>query len=293
MFLKLPLRYARASAKPVVTSLVAGGIGFACFSTTAFAQSPAPAQLFPGGLALKSLPVDSVEAVNHNTKKLRFKLPNETDVSGLPLTASLLTLSWPGTFPVLRPYTPISSSGEAGFLELLVKGYPKGKASSYMHSLKPGDSLFFVAALKGYPWKANSYQHIVLIGGGAGITPLYQLTQGILKNPNDNTIIKLIYGIHSEEDILLRKELEQLASAHPDRFKAVFTLSKPVGGSSYHEGRIDKNLLQQEAAPSTTGVDAKVFICGPPSLEEALVGDKKRAGILEEIGYRKDQIYRF
>ncbi|RKK75256.1 hypothetical protein BFJ69_g7846 [Fusarium oxysporum] len=269
MFLKLPLRYARASAKPVVTSLVAGGIGFACFSTTAFAESPAPAQLFPGGLALKSLPVDSVEAVNHNTKKLRFKLPNETDVSGLPLT------------------------GEAGFLELLVKGYPKGKASSYMHSLKPGDSLFFVAALKGYPWKANSYQHIVLIGGGAGITPLYQLTQGILKNPNDNTIIKLIYGIHSEEDILLRKELEQLASAHPDRFKAVFTLSKPVGGSSYHEGRIDKNLLQQEAAPSTTGVDAKVFICGPPSLEEALVGDKKRAGILEEIGYRKDQIYRF
>lgn len=78
------------------------------------------------------LKLESVEEVNHNTKKFRFALPEENDVSGLDVActsrllqeknvkrhtdesiAALLT-KYKGPEmekPVIRPYTPISDEG--------------------------------------------------------------------------------------------------------------------------------------------------------------------------------------
>lgn len=42
------------------------------------------------GPVFQSLALQSTEDVNHNTKRLRFKLPGDADVSGLPLTCKPL-----------------------------------------------------------------------------------------------------------------------------------------------------------------------------------------------------------
>lgn len=57
-----------------------------------------------------TLRLDSTELINHNTKKLRFELPDAGKPSGLSLTSALLTISFPNGrwLPVLRPYTPVS-----------------------------------------------------------------------------------------------------------------------------------------------------------------------------------------
>jgi cytochrome-b5 reductase len=38
----------------------------------------------------------------------------------------------------MRPYTPISLKEELGYFDLLVKTYPTGTVSSYLHSLEVG-----------------------------------------------------------------------------------------------------------------------------------------------------------
>jgi cytochrome-b5 reductase len=57
-----------------------------------------------------TLRLDSTELINHNTKKLRFELPDASKPSGLSLTSALLTISFPNGrwLPVLRPYTPVN-----------------------------------------------------------------------------------------------------------------------------------------------------------------------------------------
>jgi cytochrome-b5 reductase len=63
------------------------------------------------------LVLDSVETYNHNTKKLRFKLPEEDQVSGLKVASALLT-RYKGPEDkkaTLRPYTPVSD--ESMFLD--------------------------------------------------------------------------------------------------------------------------------------------------------------------------------
>ncbi|OAQ70979.2 oxidoreductase NAD-binding domain-containing protein [Pochonia chlamydosporia 170] len=253
-----------------------------------------PPKVFGAGPAFFSLPLESAEMVNHNTRLLRFKFADKEAVSGLPVNSSVLTMSWPqGRWvPVARPYTPITATDEQGHLDLMVKHYPDGKSSTHLHNLQPGQSLFFVASLKGHQWKPNSFPHVTLIAGGAGITPIYQLTQAILRNPEDKTAVTLVFGVNSDRDVLLKKEFEAWEKTFPGRFKAVYTVSNPVDGSPYGKGYVTKELLK-EVAPSPEGRDTMVFVCGPPSMEKLLVGDRKSSGVLQELGYRKDQIHKF
>ncbi|KAI2465177.1 ferredoxin reductase-like protein [Annulohypoxylon bovei var. microspora] len=279
-----------------VTGVAVAGAGAGLYYTymrsVVHADSGAPKRAFGSGPAFLSLELESAEAVNHNTKRLRFKLPEPDSVSGLTLTSALLTFSWPkgSMLPVLRPYTPINALDEPGTLEFLVKRYPNGKQSTHIHSLQPGDSLRFVTRLPGYNWQPNKHSEIVLIAGGAGITPAYQLIRGILQNPDDQTKITLIFGVNTDADLLLRKEFIDYEAQFPNRFNATYTVSHPEDGSPFRKGYVSKELIK-ELAPNPD--DCKVFVCGPPPMEESLVGNKKKPGILEELGYRKDQIYKF
>lgn len=187
----------------------------------------------------------------------------------------------------------IKYTDEPGRIELMVKQYPDGKASGYLHSLKPGDSLRFATSLKGYQWKQNEFSHAYLLAGGAGITPIYQLIKGILKNPQDRTKLTLIFGVNSEEDLLLKEELDRYATEFPERFNYIYTVSRPKEENSpYRTGYIDEELLRSTFRESTQ--NTKVFICGPPAMEDSLVGTRRSPeGILSRLGFSKDQVHKF
>ena len=80
---------------PTVLGTVAlAGVGVGVYSRymmgVAHADSGLPPKAFGGGPAFLSLQLQSSESVNHNTKKLRFALPTDEHVSGLPLTCKSL-----------------------------------------------------------------------------------------------------------------------------------------------------------------------------------------------------------
>ncbi|KAK2608092.1 hypothetical protein N8I77_006726 [Diaporthe amygdali] len=288
----------------VVKSLAVAGIGGAVlsqFMRKAEAESGEPKKIFPRpGPSFTRLTLEKAEDVNHNTKRLRFALPGENDVSGLPLTSALLTVAVPKgrILPVLRPYTPITTSDMPGHMDLLVKRYPQGAQSTHLHSLAPGDSVMFAVCIPGYKWAPNKHDSVTLIAGGAGITPIYQLVQGILNNPEDKTKITLVFGVNSEQDVLLNEEFKKYEASHPEQFKAVYAVSglKDESDSRFRKGYVTEALLKDVAAPASDA-NTKVMVCGPPAMEEVLLGKKgwggKSGGILEKLGYRKDQIHQF
>ncbi|KAI1827061.1 oxidoreductase NAD-binding domain-containing protein [Xylaria intraflava] len=283
----------------VIAGVAVAGVGLGVYSqrimAVAHADNGAPPKAFGNGPAFLSLQLQSSEVVNHNTKRLRFALPTDEHVSGLKLTSALLTFSWPKgcLLPCVRPYTPISSSDEPGVLELMVKKYPNGKQSTHLHSLQPGDSLRFVTPIPGYKWTPNKHPAITLIAGGAGITPMYQLIQGILNDPAEKTRITLVFGVNTDADVLLKSEFETFERRFPDRFKVTYTVSNPLPESPYPKGYVTKELLSKvmETTPQTE--NTKIFVCGPPAMENALVGSRRQPGILGELGYTMNQIHRF
>jgi cytochrome-b5 reductase len=146
-----------------------------------------------------------------------------------------------------------------GYIELVVKKYPNGPMSTHLHDMVPGQRLEFKGPLPKYPWEANKHDHIALIAGGTGITPMYQLCRAIFKNPEDKTKVTLVFGNVGEEDILLKKEFAELENTYPQRFRAFYVLDNPpkewVGG----KGFITKDLLKT-VLPEPKEANVKIFV---------------------------------
>ena len=98
------------SAQVAVAAAVVGVGAFVYFKNSA---PPTGRPLF-AKFGFNSLKLHSTELINHNTKKLRFELPDASQPSGLTLSSALLTVSFPNGrwLPVLRPYTPVNDLGE-------------------------------------------------------------------------------------------------------------------------------------------------------------------------------------
>jgi len=70
-----------------------------------------------------------------------------------------------------------------------------------------------------WPCKIWASQSSPIPISALGITPCYAVLMAVLKDPEDGTTMTLIFANQTEEDILLKAELDALASRHADRFK--------------------------------------------------------------------------
>ncbi|KAL8723840.1 MAG: hypothetical protein Q9181_007147 [Wetmoreana brouardii] len=261
-----------------------------------------PNKTFKGGdQGWLDLKLHSVQTINHNTSIFRFKLPDENDVSGLQTASALLT-KYKGPEMekvVIRPYTPVSAEDQRGYIDFIIKKYPNGPMSEHFHSMDPPQRMDFKGPIPKYQWEQNKHDHICLIAGGTGITPMYQLCRAIFSNPNDKTKVTLVFGNVTEEDILLKRELEHLENTFPRRFKAFYMLDKPPKGWTQGTGYISRDLLKQ-VLPEPKVENVKLFVCGPPGMYKAISGMKKSpseqgelSGLLKELGYTEEQVYKF
>ena len=143
---------------------------------------------------------------------------------------------------VLRPYTPISDVDMLGKFELLVKIYEHGKMTQYLNALKIGDKILCKGPLghinyirpnvfkikKGNEYNEMKVSNVGMIGGGTGITPLYQIMMSIVKNGNENDIkVEMMYSNKTIDDILLKDELDSIDNNN-DNINIHYTLRDSV-----------------------------------------------------------------
>jgi len=246
-----------------------------------------------------------VEPYNHNTAKFTFELPNN-EASLLPVASCVIVKSSdPDALkdakgkPIIRAYTPISPSHAEGELTLLVKKYDSGNVSKHIHSLSPGDHLSIKGPIPKWPYKTNEFDQVALIGGGSGITPLYQILNHALPDKTNKTKFKLLFANVTEKDILIRKELDALKKQYPNNFDIVYVLSKPEKDWTGPQGYISADTIKEHVGPATLAGKVKIFVCGPPGQVAAIAGNKAGmkqgdvGGLLKELGYTEDQVYKF
>ncbi|KAK5781248.1 cytochrome-b5 reductase PWA37_004893 [Arxiozyma heterogenica] len=261
-------------------------------------------KVFIGDNKWIDLPLLKVEEQSHDTKLFTFKLPTDDSVTGLTLASAVLTKFFNEETGknVIRPYTPVSDLNMEGSFQLIIKHYPGGPMTNHIFKLKPNDTLSFKGPIKKWDWVPNSFERITLLGAGTGITPLFQLARHIVENPNDNTKVDLIYGNKTPNDILLKHELDALHKKYPDKFNVSYFVDSKESNldsdSKLHLGFISKEFLKTNIAKATE--KTHVFVCGPPPFMKAFSGEKvspkdqgELIGILKELGYTKEQVFKF
>jgi cytochrome-b5 reductase len=225
----------------------------------------------------KEFPLKEKIVVSPNTAVYRFALPHQNDVLGLPIGQHISVSAEIDGKEIMRSYTPTSSDDDLGHFDLLVKSYEKGNISRYLSLLKIGDKIRVKGPKGQFNYTPTLSREIGLIAGGTGITPMLQIIRAALKNPQDRTKLSLIYANVNYEDILLKKELDELADKDPTRFEVFYVLNNPPTGWIGGVGFVTKEQIATHLPASHDNI--KILLCGPPPMMTAM---KKH---LDELKY--------
>lgn len=254
------------------------------------------------------IPCKLIEKVSlsHDVRRFRFGLPSQDQVLGLPVGKHIFLCANVDEKLCMRAYTPSSTVDEVGYFDLVVKIYfrdqhPKfpngGVMSQHLDSLDIGS----VVEVKGplghieYLGKGNFTVHgkpkyakkLAMIAGGTGITPIYQVMQAILRDPEDGTEMHVVYANRTEEDILLREELDKWADEFRDKVKVWYVVEKGSEGWQYDTGFITEKILREHVP--AVGDDVLALTCGPPPMIQFAVQPN-----LDKMGYNlKEQLLIF
>lgn len=216
----------------------------------------------------KELPLVRKDQLSANVYRFVFELPSSRDVIGIPIGQHVAIKATINGQSVTRSYTPTSNNLDLGRLELVIKCYPDGLLTGqYLANLNVGDRVLFRGPKGAMRYSRGLCRQIGMIAGGTGITPMYQLIRAICEDDTNTTEVSLIYANRTEDDILLREELEKFARNYPKNFRLWYMLDHPPENWSYGKGYVTPDVMA-ERLPGPTP-DTKIMLCGPPGMVNA------------------------
>ncbi|CAI2169529.1 12184_t:CDS:2 [Funneliformis geosporum] len=270
---------------PAIVALVAGSwIKYLYFDNKKQVLDPEKWQEFPLTEKIK---------ISHDVALYRIGLPKPDDVLGLPIGQHISVQAEINGKLISRSYTPTSSDDDLGHFDLVIKSYPSGNISRYFgENLEIGQKISVKGPKGQFIYSPGLVRAFGMIAGGTGITPMLQIIRAITKNPEDKTIVSLIFANQTEKDILLKDELDDLAAKH-DNFTVFYTLDRPQPDWAGGSGFVTPEVIKKHCPPPAD--DIKILLCGPTPMVSAM------AKHCESLGYKKartiskleDQVFKF
>ncbi|KAG9016113.1 hypothetical protein FRB93_011587 [Tulasnella sp. JGI-2019a] len=207
-------------------------------------------------------------------KLISLKIPSHLKVTTPPPVFSIYLKD--SDIQVERPYTPLNGLEEDGTMSFWVKRYEHGEVGRWFHRRKVGETVEIRGPVKTFDWKDGVWDEVVLISGGTGITPFYQLLQSTFKNrpgstkitpsgsdmrttavfdhsPTHITLMHASSSLASHPPPVILDDLRSWAVQHPERFtlKTFVDNKGDVSEASLSsmgdtaEGRIDLKSIEQ------------------------------------------------
>ncbi|WP_338030585.1 hybrid-cluster NAD(P)-dependent oxidoreductase [Chromobacterium alkanivorans] len=162
---------------------------------------------------------------------------------------------------VNRCYTLSSTPTRPDRVSITVKRIPGGVVSGWLHEhLRPGMTLRALGPAGEFSYARHAGAPYLFLSAGSGITPLMSMSRALTDLAADADIL-FVHSARSPRDIVFRKELSLLASAHPG-FRQAVICEHRTGEPDWAGliGRLDRALIER-LAPDLHA--RQVFCCGP------------------------------
>lgn len=196
------------------------------------------------------------------------------------------------TEPVIRAYSMANYPEEKGIVKFNIRiatpppgtELPPGIMSSYVFSLKEGDSIDVYGPF-GEFFAKDTENEMVFIGGGAGMAPMRSHIFDQLKRLNSDRKITFWYGARSLREAFYVEEFDKLAEENPN-FTWHLALSDPQPEDNWtgHTGFIHNVLLNEYLQKHDAPEDCEYYMCGPPMMNSACIK------MLSDLGVEPENI---
>jgi predicted ferric reductase len=164
-----------------------------------------------------------------------------------------------------NPYS-LSAAPRPDLLRITVR--VAGEHSRALRDLTPGTRVWAEGPYGGFTAALRTRAKVLLIAGGVGISPVRALIESIPARPGDLTVI---YRASTEDDLVLRREIDQIAAARGARVHYL------VGSRSSDAGVWLAPVNLRRLVPGLERHD--VFLCGPDGLVDTVRGSLRAAGV--------------
>ena len=174
-----------------------------------------------------------------------------------------------GHFLMSHPYS-LSAAPTEKYLRITVKDL--GDHSRSVALLKPGTRVFVEGPYGAFTAGRATQPHIVLIGGGVGITPI----RALMDEFKNGVQLDVIYRASASADLVLKAELDYLVAQSGGSARVHYLVG------SRQEYPMDAKSLQ---ALVPRIADSDIYICGPEPLVDAV---RKAA---DDLGVPKNRFH--
>jgi Na(+)-translocating NADH:ubiquinone oxidoreductase F subunit len=161
---------------------------------------------------------------------------------------------------------------------------PPGVGSSYVFSLKPGDTVTAIGSFGDFHVKPTQ-KEMVYIGGGAGMAPLRAHLSSLFETQQTKRKVSFWYGARSRQEIFYEDYFTQMVQDHAN-FSFHPALSSPLPEDAWngltgfiHEVALEHYLKNHENIKAV-----EFYLCGPPMMIKACIK------MFSEIGVSDSQI---
>ncbi|KJV07338.1 NADH:ubiquinone reductase (Na(+)-transporting) subunit F [Methylocucumis oryzae] len=182
--------------------------------------------------------------------------------------------------PVLRAYSMASYPEEREIMlnvriatppPRAAEDVPPGQMSSYIFSLKPGDTCI-VSGPYGEFFAKDTDAEMVFIGGGAGMAPMRSHIFDQLRRLKSKRKITFWYGARSKREMFYVEDFDMLAREN-ENFTWHVALSDPLpednwtGYTGFIHNVVYENFIKNHPAPE----DCEFYMCGPPIMNTSVI----------------------
>ncbi len=171
---------------------------------------------------------------------------------------------------VRRAYSLSSSPYTDENLEVTIKRVEGGLMSNYLiDNVKVGDKMDVMEPMGNFTTAFNgaNKRHIVMFGGGSGITPLMSHAKSALTQ-EPNSIVSLIYANRDIDSIIFKEAFQDLTIKYEGRFRVIHILDNAPLEWQGPSGLLNHEMLTDlfERIPNWGIGKTSYIMCGPEGM---------------------------
>jgi ring-1,2-phenylacetyl-CoA epoxidase subunit PaaE len=180
-----------------------------------------------------------------------------------------------------RTYS-ICSAVDDPLLQIGVRRVPGGAFSTWLHgALHPGQPIDVMPPQGRFSVKADrgARRHLLLIAGGAGITPILGILRTVLAQEPASRCT-LLYGNRTAGSTMFKDALLDLKNRHLSRLAIHPVFSREPVEAPLNAGRIDREKLALVLGTLVDPADVDAaYVCGPHAMNDEAEAALRDAGI--------------
>jgi ring-1,2-phenylacetyl-CoA epoxidase subunit PaaE len=183
-----------------------------------------------------------------------------------------------------RTYS-ICSAADEPLLQIGVRRVPGGAFSTWLHgALQPGQQIDVMPPQGRFSLRTDpaARRHLLLVAGGAGITPILGILRAVLAQ-EPHSRCTLLYGNRSAGSTMFKDALLDLKNRYISRFAIHPVFSREPVEAPLNAGRIDATKLALVLGTLVDPADLDaVYVCGPHAMNDEAERALLAAGIAAE-----------